>query len=192
MQWHLGESSREYVKTLRNLLGFLGPGSQHVDMDQGLAVVWGALIGVGGALIGTVGGAIAGGKAARTGARVQGQVNFHEWLRNQQRTAYAEMHTAAMETLRLGHAVARSGPTRRADLDESLYRLVRAGSTVGMVGPQSMEQLAGDIAKISYKLPGSSPQAASDWEESTTNVTAVLAVFTEEANKIISDPPALR
>lgn len=92
----------------------------------------------------------------------------------------------------LGHAVARSGPTRRADLDESLYKLVRTGSTVGMVGPQSMEQLAGDIAKISYKFPGSSPQAASDWEEWTTNVTAVLAVFTEEANKIISQPPGLK
>ncbi|MGW7440950.1 hypothetical protein [Streptomyces sp. NPDC054849] len=55
-----------------------------------------------------------------------------------------------------------------------------------------MEQLAGDIAKLSYKFPGSSPQAASDWEEWTANVTAVLAVFTEEANKIISQPPGLK
>ncbi|MFI6587463.1 hypothetical protein [Embleya sp. NPDC050493] len=132
---------------------------------------------------------------------MQGQVNFHEWLRDQQRAAYAEMHTAAMETLRLGHAVAgsgttlrvlASGPTLRAALDESLYQLVRAGSTVGMVGPQSMEQVAEDIVKVSYRFPSNSPQAASNWIKWTENVTAVLGVFTDEANKIISDPPALK
>ncbi|MER6739139.1 hypothetical protein [Streptomyces puniciscabiei] len=168
-------------------------------MDQGLATFLAAVIGVGGALAGVVGGAITGVRAARTGARVQGQVNFHEWLRQQQRAAYAEMHTAAMETLRLGHAVARSGPSQRASLDESLYKLVRAGSTVGMVGPQSLEVLAGDIAKAAYKLPGAYPGAPADrptdwpadWGEWTTNVTTVLTVFTDEASKVISSPPAL-
>ncbi|MFF7393285.1 hypothetical protein ACFZAE_33200 [Streptomyces scabiei] len=54
-----------------------------------------------------------------------------------------------------------------------------------------MEELAGDLAKVAYKLPGSSPQAPNRWEDWTANVTAVLTVFTEEANKVISAPPAL-
>ncbi|MER6201735.1 hypothetical protein ABT234_30745 [Streptomyces sp. NPDC001586] len=166
--------------------------SHHVDMDPGLAVVWGALIGVGGAIVGTLLGAITGGRAARIGARVQGQVNFNGWLRDQQRAAYAEMHATAMETVELGHRFARGGgPALKDALAGSLYKLVRAGSTVGMVGPASMKQLAGELVMVAYKVPESS-SSGELWEKWTRNVTAVLSEFTGEANKIIAEPPALK
>lgn len=127
-------------------------------------MVWGALIGVGGALVGTLSGAIMGDKAARTGARVQGQVNFNEWLRNQQRAAYAEMHATALETLELGHRFAVVGGQPLHDaLSKSIYKLVKAGSTVDMVGPESMKQLAGQIGRVTYKVPWGSSNAK-DWE----------------------------
>jgi hypothetical protein len=159
-------------------------------MDQGVAAVWAAVIGVGGALLGTAGGAWTGGRAARVGARVQSKVNFHEWLRQQQRVTYAEMHTAASETLRLGHAFARGGPPHQAALDESLYKLVRAGSTVSMVGPESMHELARNLVNAAYAMPGSSPDVP-DWTKWTKNVVTVLTMFTNEASKVISAPPAL-
>ncbi|MFJ1964038.1 hypothetical protein [Streptomyces massasporeus] len=159
-------------------------------MDQGDATFWAAVIGVGGALIGVAGGAFTGAWAARIGAREQALVNFHEWLRQQQRAAYAEMHTVATETVRLGHVVARLGSSHRASLDESLYKLVRAESTVGMVGPPSLEQLAQDIINAAFRLPISN--GAADWDSWAINVSNVLVVFKDEASKVVSTPPALK
>ncbi|MFM9647784.1 hypothetical protein ACKI1S_16750 [Streptomyces galilaeus] len=162
-------------------------------MDPGDAAVWAALIGVGGALLGTFGGHFTGKRASREGARVQGQLQFNEWLRDQQRTAYAELHARAVDTLQVGHRFAHVGGSDAQEaLDASIYRLVQAGATVQMLGPERMKDLAEAITTRAYKVPGRSPDSERTWELWTAGLTMELAGFSDEASKILSNLPALK
>jgi hypothetical protein len=80
---------------------------------------------------------------------------------------------------------------RHRNWTTAFTNLFRAGATVGMVGPERMKQLAEEIAKAVHKAPGKSPDSEPNWELWTTGVTMKLAEFSEEANKIIAESPAL-
>ncbi|WP_331720509.1 hypothetical protein OG851_42840 (plasmid) [Streptomyces sp. NBC_00161] len=161
-------------------------------MDPGdAAVVAGAIAGAV-ALLGTIGGAFTGRWASREQAREQGRIQHRQWLRDHQRIAYADLHAIAVDTVELAGTFAQASGPAAADagknLTASLYKLVRAGATVGIVGPDKMKRLAAGLVGNAYKTPGS-PDAEPTWELWAAALNVKLTEFSTEANKIISETP---
>ncbi|MFI9240968.1 hypothetical protein [Streptomyces sp. NPDC053079] len=135
-------------------------------MDQGVATVWAAGIGVAGLVLGTLGGAFAGAatsrRQARDQAKEQGEVELAHWLRAQRQAAYTTVISISQRLMDEARPLIKYerldklGEEERRDawskLTPVLNELRRASAAVAVVGPDEMANLAEGLPQTAAVL----------------------------------------